>query len=164
MTDFTVLAGAAADDAVPEDTGALIDHILTRYHARHRVQLPVLIALAGRVEAAHAEHPDVPFGLAQLLTRMTWEMESHMQKEEDGLFPTLRSGHAMPIAIELMRDEHGDHATRLAELERLTRGHVPPADACGSWRALCSGTARLAADLREHIRLENDVLFPRFGA
>jgi regulator of cell morphogenesis and NO signaling len=163
MTDAPAAAITRAD-AAPEDTDALIDHILTRYHAVHRVQLPELIALAGRVEAAHADHPAVPHGLAQLITRITWEMESHMQKEEEGLFPTLRTGHPMAIAIELMRDEHDDHAIRLGELEALTRGHVPPADACGSWRALCAGTARLAADLREHIRLENDVLFPRFGA
>ena len=45
------------------------------------------------------------------------------------------------------------------ELEALTRGHQPPEDACNSWRALYAGTAKFAADLREHIRIENDVLF-----
>ena len=87
-----------------------------------------------------------------------------MQKEEQGLFPTLRAGQgSMAMAMELMRDEHDDHHLRLDELEALTRGHQPPEDACGSWRALYAGTAKFAADLREHIRIENDVLFPACG-
>lgn len=149
---------------VPEETDALIDHIVARYHAAHRAQLPELIELARRVEAAHRAHPDVPAGLADLLTRIAWEMDAHMRKEEQGLFPMLRAGHGMAAAIELMRDEHADHSDRLRRLETLARDHPPPACACGTWRMLCARTARFAADLRAHIRLENDVLFARFPA
>jgi regulator of cell morphogenesis and NO signaling len=106
----------------------------------------------------------MPRGLAELLQRMQWEMEAHMQKEEQGLFPMLLPGQGdMAMAMELMRDEHDDHAARLGQLAALTRGHQPPEDACGTWRALYAGTAKFADDLREHIRLENDVLFPRCG-
>ncbi len=149
---------------MPEGASALIDHILTRYHAVHRQELPALIRLARQVEAAHAGHPDLPRGLAALLGSMGSEMEAHMRKEEEGLFPELRHGErAMAMAMELMRDEHDDHALRLAELATLTRGHQAPDDACGTWRALYAGTAKFAEDLREHIRLENEVLFPGFG-
>jgi regulator of cell morphogenesis and NO signaling len=44
-----------APDAAPEaptETGALIDHILTRYHETHRRELPELVKLAARVEHA----------------------------------------------------------------------------------------------------------------
>jgi regulator of cell morphogenesis and NO signaling len=150
--------------AARQDAAALIDHILVRYHAVHRQQMPELIGLAQRVEAAHAGHPALPRGLADLLSRMAWEMEAHMQKEEEGLFPALHDGSgSMAIAMELMRDEHNDHHQRLAELEALTQGHRAPADACGTWRALCAGTAAFAADLREHIRIENEILFPACG-
>lgn len=157
----------SAEAAAPEpshEAGALVDHILTRYHEVHRRELPELLTLARRVEAEHVRHPDVPLGLADLLLRMAWELEAHMQKEEEGLFPVLRAGQdGMTIAMELMRDEHDEHAARLAELMTLTRGHQPPPDACDDWRALYAGTAKLAADVREHIRLENDVLFPSLG-
>ncbi len=148
----------------PADTSALIDHVLVRYHAVHRQQMPELVRLAQRVEAAHAGHPELPRGLADLLSRMAWEMEAHMQKEEEGLFPALRDGPGgMAMAMELMRDEHDDHHHRLTELEALTQGHRAPDDACGTWRALCAGTAAFAADLREHIRIENEILFPACG-
>jgi regulator of cell morphogenesis and NO signaling len=91
-------------------------------------------------------------------------MEAHLQNEEQGPFPALRDGSAnMAMAMELMRDEHDDHHQRLAELEALARDHQPPADTCGSWRALYAGTATFAADLREHIRIENELPFPACG-
>jgi regulator of cell morphogenesis and NO signaling len=155
---------APGEPEAPEDTGALIDHIIARYHDVHRAQVPELIRLARRVEAVHRDHPDAPRGLAELLTRIEWEMGDHMQKEEQGLFPMLRVGHGPAMAMELMRDEHDDHGARLRELEALTHGHEPPEDACNSWRALYAGTAQFAQDLTQHIHLENNVLFPRFGA
>ncbi|CAH0130954.1 DUF542 domain-containing protein [Roseomonas sp. CECT 9278] len=160
--ELAALAPGAPD--VPEETGALIDHIIARYHEVHRAQVPELIRLARRVEAVHRDHPDAPRGLADLLTRIEWEMGDHMQKEEQGLFPMLRVGHGPAMAMELMRDEHDDHGARLRELEAITHGHEPPEDACNSWRALYAGTAQFAEDLTQHIHLENNVLFPRFGA
>jgi regulator of cell morphogenesis and NO signaling len=150
--------------AAPQDSAALIAHILERYHAVHRREVPELIRLARRVEAVHREHPAAPLGLADLLGRVEFEMDGHMQKEEQALFPMILSGHpnlAMPI--EIMRDDHDDHGARLREMDALTHGHTPPEDACNSWRALYAGTRKLADDLMEHIHLENNVLFPRHG-
>jgi regulator of cell morphogenesis and NO signaling len=69
---------------------------------------------------------------------------------------------AMPIGM--MRHEHEGHLAHLGRLAALTHGHAPPDGACGSWRALYAGTRSLADDLVEHMRLENDILLPRFGA
>jgi regulator of cell morphogenesis and NO signaling len=88
-----------------------------------------------------------------------------MQKEEDGLFPAMRLAEPVAVAaVEIMRDEHDDHAKHLRGLQRPTNDHVPPAHASPEWRQLYAGTRKLADDLAEHIRLENEVLFPRFGA
>ncbi|MBW6401834.1 DUF542 domain-containing protein [Roseomonas sp. HJA6] len=160
--ELAALAPGAPE--APEETGALIDHIIARYHLVHRAQVPELVRLARRVEAVHRDHPDVPRGLADLLTRIEWEMGEHMQKEEQGLFPMLRVGHGPTIAMALMRDEHDDHGARLRQLAAITHAHEPPEDACNSWRALYAGTAHFAEDLTQHIHLENNVLFPRFGA
>jgi hemerythrin-like domain-containing protein len=162
--DHKIFFSFAGPFTAPEETGALIDHIIARYHEAHRAQVPELIRLARRVGAVHRAHPDAPRGLADLLTRIEWEMGDHMQKEEQGLFPMLREGHGPTMAMELMRDEHDDHGARLRELDAITHGHEPPEDACNSWRALYTGTAQFAEDLVQHIHLENNVLFPRFGA
>ena len=90
--------------------GDLIDHILARYHEVHRQQLPELIRLAMKVEQVHADSPDCPTGLADHLRDMRQELESHMQKEEQVLFPMLARGHgAMAVMpITMMRMEHDD--------------------------------------------------------
>jgi regulator of cell morphogenesis and NO signaling len=159
------LAGLHREDAAPEspDAPALIDHILTRYHAVHREQLPELIRMARRVEAVHRDHPDVPHGLADHLEAMEVELLEHMEKEEQVLFPAIEDGSpGLHDPIDVMRDEHTGHGEHLERLAALTHDHTPPQGACNTWRALYAGTAQLTNDLISHIHLENNVLFPRF--
>lgn len=161
------LAGLQRDDAAPDtpDATALIEHILTRYHAVHREQLPELIRMARRVEAVHRDHPDVPNGLADHLESMEAELLEHMEKEEQILFPAIEGG-AIGVQgpVAAMRGEHTGHGRMLEQLAALTHEHTPPPGACNTWRALFAGTAQLTHDLINHIHLENNVLFPRYGA
>lgn len=141
----------------------LIDHVLERFHEPHRQELPRLLAMARKVEEVHAQKSACPRGLAAHLERMSEELELHMQKEEQVLFPLLRSGRgrmaAMPIQV--MEQEHRDHGENLERLRRLTDGYSPPPEACGTWRALYLGLAELERELMEHIHTENNILFPR---
>ncbi len=151
----------AAPDA--RDPAALIDHILTRYHAVHREQLPELVRMARRVEAVHRDHLAVPVGLATLLETMEAELLEHMEKEEQVLFPALeQDGVGVDGPIGVLRDEHTGHGALLEQLAALTSDHTPPLGACNTWRALYAGTAQLTEDLISHIHLENNLLFPRF--
>ncbi|MCU0956050.1 MAG: iron-sulfur cluster repair protein YtfE, partial [Hydrogenophaga sp.] len=149
---------------VPASSAAMIDHILERYHAVHREQLPELIRMARRVEAVHRDHPDVPAGLADHLEDMQDELLDHMAKEEQILFPMLRAGGSPMVQhpIMAMRHEHTSHGEQLDRLMALSHDATPPAGACNTWRALYSGIAQLQNDLISHIHLENNLLFPRF--
>lgn len=141
----------------------LIEHLLERYHTRHREQLPELIRLACRVEQVHGEHSHCPNGLADLLRDIRQELEGHMLKEEQVLFPMLKMGmgaHAAP-PIQVMRYEHEQHGQALEQLLALTDQIKPPAGACNTWRTLYQGLEVFHGDLLEHIHLENDVLFVR---
>lgn len=151
-------------DVAQQPVREVIDHILERYHAVHREQLPELIRMARRVEAVHRDSPHVPVGLAAHLETMEAELLDHMAKEENILFPLLRvGGHGMahhPIAV--MRHEHTSHGEQLERLMALAHDTKPPAGACNTWRALYAGIAQLADDLINHIHLENNLLFPQF--
>ena len=148
------------------EPGALVDHILARYHDVHRAQLPELIRMAHRVEAVHRANPDVPAGLGDLLEEIQEELLSHMHKEEAILFPMLKSGGNPFVGqpIGMMRAEHVDHGAALDKLNALTNDATPPAGACNTWRALYAGIAQFGDDLVNHIHLENNVLFPQFEA
>lgn len=166
------LAALSGDSATEPDwrdepTADLIEHILERFHERHRDQLPELIRLANRVEQVHGNKADCPTGLAEHLWCMQQELESHMLKEEQILFPMLRRDSQLPQTqgpIAVMRYEHDQHGTALARLAELTNDITPPANACNTWRALYRGLEELRGDLMQHIHLENNILFVRASA
>jgi regulator of cell morphogenesis and NO signaling len=143
---------------------ALIAHILSRYHAEHRRQLPELLRLSATVEAVHGQHPAVPAGLTVFLEGLQADLLDHMEKEENVLFPLLaRGGHPQVMhPISAMRAEHLEHAAQLGQLLSLSHGATPPPGACSTWRSLYRAVLEFADDLRHHIALENDLLFPRF--
>lgn len=150
-----------AQDWSNASAAELIDHILHRYHARHREQLPELIRLARRVEQVHGDRPECPNGLADHLCAMLQELESHMLKEEQILFPLLARGHAAMASgpISVMRFEHEQHGDALEGVINLTNDITPPPGACNTWQALYRGLEELRQDLMQHIHLENNILF-----
>lgn len=153
-----------ATQEAPQSPNALIDHILERFHAVHREQLPELIRMARRVEAVHRDNPNVPNGLAAHLEAMETELLEHMNVEETVLFPALRQGaqSGVGVPIQVMRDEHTGHGEQLERLMALTHDATPPPGACNTWRALYAGIGQLSDDLIQHIHTENNLLFPPF--
>src|SRR5208282_1031683 len=151
---------------IPDSVEDLIGYILERYHQVHRRELPELRNLAIRVEQVHVDHPAVPAGLSDLLERMQADLESHMQKEEQVLFPLMLAGGNPMIVhrIAMMRHEHDECGEELRAIAALTGDMTAPDDACNTWRALYAGLAKLAEDLTDHIHIENNILFPRFEA
>jgi regulator of cell morphogenesis and NO signaling len=147
-----------------DDAANLTRYIEKRYHARHREQLPRLASMSEKVENVHFGDEHVPEGLADLLRRMIGDLEVHMKKEELILFPAIRKGGVPGIEqpIAQMRADHDDHESEIAEIRRLTGGLALPEGACGTWTALYGGLAEFVDDLHEHVRLENEVLFPQF--
>lgn len=160
------LRGLRTDAArtAPVETLPLIDHILTRYHATHRTELDWLIPLAEKVEMVHGDHDEAPLGLTEALVALRDELENHMAKEEQVLFPMMRQGGHPMIRhpISAMRHEHDTAADLLRGIEHATHGLTLPVGACRSWTALYTGLEKFTGDLVAHMHLENAVLFPRF--
>jgi len=157
------LANAAAEKGLNLAEPEIIDHILVRYHQRHREQLQELIVLADRVESVHGDREDCPMGVAAELRNVYEDLSNHMMKEEHVLFPMIKAGNYMmaQMPIRMMEMEHSEHGEHLEVLKSLTNNMTPPADACNTWRALYSGIQEFADDLMMHIHRENNILFPR---
>jgi len=159
--------GSPADDASSwqaRTSAEIADHIEAQYHQTLRRDVPPLIHAAQRVEKVHAEKPAVPSGLADELTALWDELQHHMRKEEEILFPLLRrgaSGAMVELPVRVMEQEHDEHAARMARVRELTRNLQPPSYACGTWRALYAGLVALEQELMLHMHLENNILFRR---
>lgn len=142
----------------------LVDHIITHHHAGLRRDLPRLVDAARRIEREHADHPAVPSLLCDELAAFESSLEGHMLKEETVLFPQLRTGARggqLDMPIRMMERDHDDHTDGLDRIRQLTGGLTPPADAPAAWKQLYADLAMLEAELREHIYLENNILFAR---
>lgn len=154
----------------------LANHIVDQHHAYARRELPRLSALAAKVRARHAHvHPEL-HQICELVDAMSSGVCTHMLKEEQVLFPRLKTveqaaeaGMAPPAAffgplinpIRHMLSDHDDTGELLKSLRALTNNYKAPEDACASYRALYSGLEPLEKDLHQHIHLENNILFPR---
>lgn len=162
---------ALGDDEVGATAGwatrpipELVEHVLNRYHKPLHEDLPGLVAAAQKIERVHADKSSCPRGLAAHLAEVHAELEGHMGKEEQVLFPALltgRRGQSVHMPIRVMMQEHDDHGVALRRVRELAADFALPVDACGTWRALYAGLEKLESDLMEHIHLENNILFPR---
>lgn len=148
---------------ITRQASALIEHIQTRFHDGHRRVLPELLAMAAAVEArCHVN--GIADGLVEPLRAIGNAPEQHMFKEEMRLFPMMEQGGNSLIGqlIEDLHREHVEHEDAMhslrARLEALHR-------ACNADPAilqLIHAVNDLANELAQHIRVEDEELFPMF--
>jgi regulator of cell morphogenesis and NO signaling len=142
----------------------LIEHILVAYHKPLKEELPRLEAMIRKVLDVHGDkRPEMLPELLVVYTGLKAELEQHMAKEEEILFPMIRRGRgAMALGpIAVMEEEHVSAGQALRRLRKLTGDYDISEEACNTWRALWHGLAALEDSLLQHIHLENNILFPR---
>jgi regulator of cell morphogenesis and NO signaling len=166
--------GRGGFDAAHASTLEVLDRILGVHHVFVKAELPRLTALMEKVNRVHgAAHPETIPEMARIWQRVAMELDMHLRKEEEILFPALRElalgrrpqlhcGVEAPMRV--MELEHDEAGILLARLRALAGGYVVPPEACGSWRALWGGLDEFEKDLHMHVHLENNVLFPRMRA
>jgi regulator of cell morphogenesis and NO signaling len=150
----------------------LIAHIEATHHAFTRSELARVAPLMEKVLKVHGDHHPELARIAQCFAAMANDLAPHLDKEEQILFPFVRSLEAGQRAadccfgtvqnpIRAMQNEHEQVGDILRELRDLTRDYTAPEDACGSYRSLYLGLRNLEEDLHLHIYLESHILFPR---
>lgn len=178
----TVLAVIDAWPAEPPATGIdqleqlslveLVDHIERTHHAYLRSELPKLEALADKVASAHGGRDARLQEMFEVFITMSAELVFHMQKEEQVLFPMIRSLEAsaetpsfhcgtIDQPIDRMDFEHAEAGSALRKLRRLSDNYRVPQWACGSYRHLLESLARIERDLHQHMHKESNILYPR---
>jgi regulator of cell morphogenesis and NO signaling len=151
----------------------LADNIEQSHHAYLKRELPRLGAMVRKVAAVHGRHHPWLDEIHHVYDHFAADMESHLMKEEQVLFPRIRSlesgkpapdagcGAGVDTPIRAMEHEHDDAAEQLARLRELSDEFTPPPDACNTFRAVLDGLRELEADTHRHIHKENSILFPR---
>lgn len=168
-------AGESSSDEKTDWTtaplGALIDHIEATHHAYLRRELPRLETLLEKV--AHVHGTDAPWivSVKEVFAELKPNMESHIQKEEEIVFPFIRActedgSTPAPDALDgdpiaLMEEEHDETGAALKRMRTLSHDFTLPEWGCNSFRAALNGLKQLEADTHQHVHKENSILFPR---
>jgi regulator of cell morphogenesis and NO signaling len=156
--------------------GRLIQHIVRVHHQYVRQELPRLAEMAQKLAAKRSDRAPELKNVEELLEALRADMFAHIQKEEQVLFPFILQmdqdsivayppAHACfrsvthPVSKMMQEHESANHV--VAELRRLTLDFQPPEWACATHIALFAGLSEFETDLKQHVHLENDVLFPR---
>jgi len=121
------------------------------------------VRLADKVERVHAHDAGTPHGLTTLLERLQSKLLADMAEEERSLFPAVLRGDRTAAAevIGGLSARKTLYAEDIHAIEATANGFDPPSGACPSWQRLYVTTARLVDELRHHVHLEHNVLFPR---
>jgi regulator of cell morphogenesis and NO signaling len=156
--------------------GRLMQHIVRVHHHCVRQELPRLAELAAKVSATRSDQAPELTKVAELIEKLRGEIYAHIQKEEQVLFPFISQmdqesivayppAHAcfrsVSYPIFMMEQEHESADHIIAELVRVTNHFEPPSWACATHIALFAGLRAFEANLKQHVHLENVVLFPR---
>ncbi|GAE86743.1 iron-sulfur cluster repair di-iron protein [Acetivibrio straminisolvens] len=150
----------------------LIDYIVSTHHVLLRRILPELSELTTKILRVHgSNHPNL-FRVHKLFHSLKTELEQHLIKEEEILFPVIKEFDSKPSNELLNRisavmketeDEHDAAGDILKELRKTTNDYSVPNDGCNTYCRAFDKLQELEADLFQHIHLENNILFRRFN-
>ena len=146
----------------------LVDFVQHDHYAFTREKIAALAHRASNVRRAHgAAHPEL-VRVEELVCALVRELAPHIDQEERVVFPAIR---ALPedsaIAPELgalvheMVRQHEGIGALLRQLHGATADYLVPSDATPPFESLYEDLAALEREVRHHVHLENNVVFPR---
>lgn len=153
----------------------LIDLILDKHHLYIRSESPFIIASLEKLIRVHGDKYHPLNQIHTLFTKMFNELDSHMMKEEQILFPYIKSlleaqksnqprprpfFNTVVNPINKMMNEHDTAGDDIKELKELTKDFSVPESGCNTYRITFSKLKEFEEDLFHHVHLENNILFP----
>ncbi len=152
------------------EPGFLADYIVNTHHKYVVKTLPDLIYYTKKIASVHGQyHPEL-IKVAEIFEEISKELQQHLQKEEEVLFPAIRSAvqgstpelqSIIRSEIERMSNEHEFAGGAMDKINELTAGYMVPQDGCNSYQVAFKMLRQFEDDLHIHVHLENNILYPR---
>jgi regulator of cell morphogenesis and NO signaling len=154
----------------------LADYIVNIHHAYLKSILPVAIETLQQFSEGHIKKFSYLTDLLAEFSGLAKELLAHLRYEEGIIFPYIKQiAHAYrsresyarllvrtlskPVE-EVMRHDHKLVEEGLARIRELTNNYSLPAEACTSHRVSFMTLQEIDEDIRQHLYLENEILFP----
>lgn len=150
----------------------LISHIVETHHGETFRLLKEIDTLMVKVFRVHFSHdPELLMKVHSLFGKLKCELEEHLLKEENILFPLMikydkakdeKEKKEIEEDIRIIVNEHEAAGDILKELAEVTDDYKVPEWGCISFKLLYDYLHDLEKDLFIHIHKENNILFPRY--
>ncbi|MFH5826497.1 iron-sulfur cluster repair di-iron protein [Clostridium perfringens] len=150
----------------------LISHIVETHHGETFRLLKEIDPLMVKVFRVHFSHdPELLMKVHSLFGKLKCELEEHLLKEENILFPLMikydkakneKEKKEIEEDIRIIVNEHEAAGDILKELAEVTNDYKVPEWGCISFKLLYDYLHDLEKDLFIHIHKENNILFPRY--
>ena len=169
-------AATIGEDFNTMELDVLADYIVKKHHSYVIQSIPVIFQYTQKVAKVHGDRHPEAIEIASKFLIVVDELNRHMMKEENILFPFIKKlaegkrnnsrVDAPPFGtianpVRMMEMEHEDVGNVMEEINKLTKGFNPPADACTTFRVSYAKLKEFEDDLHQHIHLENNMLFPK---
>jgi regulator of cell morphogenesis and NO signaling len=152
----------------------LISYIQIHHHFYVRNTIPTIKNHLDKIVTKHGPKYPNMIEVAQLFDEVAAELLTHMDKEEQILFPRIKNlfssnaaKNAAALAtgyidnpVHVMEAEHEKAGDILYAIRSLTNGYTPPETACTTHRVCLEELKAFESDLHQHVHLENNILFP----
>jgi regulator of cell morphogenesis and NO signaling len=152
------------------EPGFLADYIINTHHKYVQKILPDLIYYTRKIASVHGSQHHELIEVARLFEEISKELQQHLQKEEEVLFPAIKSaiqGSTVELQsvihseIERMSSEHEFAGVAMDKINELTAGYTVPQDGCNSYQVAFKMLRQFEDDLHIHVHLENNILYPK---
>ena len=150
----------------------LISHIVETHHGETFRLLKEIDPLMVKVFRVHFSHdPELLMKVHSLFGKLKCELEEHLLKEENILFPLMikydkakneKEKKEIAADLRIIVNEHEAAGDILKELAEVTDDYKVPEWGCISFKLLYDYLHDLEKDLFIHIHKENNILFPRY--
>lgn len=155
----------------------LVDYVLKKHHRSFHQHHEELLVLVEKVDRVHGDHHHELHEVRLAVASSFEELDNHFAKEEQILFPQFyeifaahEEGHepapfhcgSISYPIQQMMLEHETTGSIWQHIVELTENFTTPTDGCASYRLMNHELYEFFSKLKEHVALENNLIFPGF--
>ena len=169
MTTMERPTAPAEQDLKQPSPGSIIQRLLREHRRWRSKDFPLIAHLFDEVGYTDSDQPPCLAPLRSAFHRLYAEMEGHMNREEQVLFPAIleaqtevpKSFGSIRNPIGMVEQEHDWETERLEKMREIARDYQLPEDADAKLRLLFRELEALEAAMHAHTRLESSILFAR---
>ncbi len=155
----------------------VITDYLTKTHHRYiNEKAPIIIQYLTKLAGVHgAIHPEL-HEIHTIFSKSFLDLKAHLNREETVVFPFIikmknaqSKGTDLDIPpflsienpIATLKEDHEVESERFRRIAALTNNYTPPTESCNTYKVAFAMLEEFEKDLRKHIHLENNILFPK---